>query len=200
MIAGDPRAIGGVLLAGGRSTRFGVEKAVARFRGAAMMDAVAARFAGLGGVAISAAPGSAAAARAPELGAALLHDDPALPAGPLRGVLAGLEWAKAAGFEGIATAPCDAPLLPHDLFARLLRAGAGARAAFAITAEGEHPLCAVWSLEAHAPLRQALAAGEHPSVRRLLAQLGAVPLGFVAAGAFANANTPAALAALAPAP
>lgn len=187
---------GGLLLAGGQSRRFGSEKAVARFGDAPMMDAVAERFAGFPAFAVSARPGSAAARRANFIQAPVLHDDPALPSGPLAGVCAGLAWAQDNKLEFLATAPCDAPLLPHDLFARLLGAIGSAPAAFAITASGEHPLCAVWRASLRETLEHVLSNGVHPSVRSFLAAQGARGVRFKDTRAFANANTKDMLAAL----
>jgi len=187
---------GGLLLAGGQSRRFGSEKAVARFGDAVMMDAVAERFAGFPVFAVSAKPGSAAARRANFIHAPVLHDDPALPSGPLAGVCAGLAWAQKNNLEFLATAPCDAPLLPHDLFARLLGAIGDVPAAFAITASGAHPLCTVWRVSLRETLERALTNGVHPSVRSFLAATSARGLCFEDADAFANANTLDALAAL----
>jgi molybdopterin-guanine dinucleotide biosynthesis protein A len=187
---------GGLLLAGGRSHRFGAEKAVARFGETLMMDAVAERFACFPLFAVSAKPGSAAAQRAKLMRADVIYDDPALPSGPLTGVLAGLAWAQAHTLEFLATAPCDAPLLPRDLFERLLDAIGVAPAAYARTASGEHPLCAIWRVRLKAPLEQALTSGTHPSVRSFLAAQGAQGVPFEDANAFANANTRDELASL----
>jgi molybdenum cofactor guanylyltransferase len=186
----------GLLLAGGRSTRFGAEKAVARFGDALMMDAVAERFAPLPRFAVSAASGAAAAAHASALGVDVLHDDPSTPSGPLAGVLAGLAWAQRNGFDLLATAPCDAPLLPCTLFTDLLDAIGPAPAAFAVTDLGEHPLCAIWRVTLLPALQERLAAGAHPSVRSFLAAAKARPVRFTDQRAFANANTPDALQAL----
>jgi len=184
----------GVLLAGGRSSRFGSEKALARFRGEFMLDVVARRFSGLAAFAVSTREDSAAARRACALGIPVLPDAPSHASGPLRGVCAGLRWAGAIGCEFLATAPCDAPLLPSDLFERLLCSMGEAPAAYAVTALGTHPLCAVWRVRLLAPLSMSLAEGEHPSVRQLLADIGASAIVFADEGAFLNANTPAALA------
>ncbi len=196
----EPRSptarVGGMLLAGGQSRRFGAEKAVARFRERLMMDAVAERFAPFTDFAISARPGSAAAARAMRLRATLLHDDPSVPSGPLAGVLEGLKWAHAHNLDLLVTAPCDAPLLPTDVFKRLLDAIGSAPAAFAATSECEHPLCAVWRIALRTPLQNALRSGVHPSVRSFLAEHQAQRVWFDDARAFANANTVDALSAL----
>jgi molybdopterin-guanine dinucleotide biosynthesis protein A len=187
---------GGVLLAGGRSQRFGAEKAVARFGDALMMDAVAERFAMFPRLAVSARPGSAAAERARAMGLDVVFDADDAPSGPLAGVAAGMSWAQRSGLAYLATAPCDAPLLPRDMFATLLRAMHGAPAVFSATSKGEHPLCAVWRVDLRPVLQRALAGGRHPPVRSVLAGMGAARVQFPDPLAFANANTPAVLAAL----
>ena len=53
-----------------------------------------------------------------------------------------------------------------------------ARAAFAVTDAGQHPLCALWSVGVHDTLRAQLQAGRHPSVRAFLAEIGAIPVHF----------------------
>lgn len=191
-----PSSIVGVLIAGGRSTRFGSEKAIAAFRGAPLMDRAARIFADLPGFAVSARAGSGAEHYARALGVPVLHDSPGLPNGPLAGLLAALEWAKQQGFAFVATAPCDAPLLPPDLVARLAQRIGEAAAAFAVTADGEHPLCALWRTELAEPIDARLRSGEHPAVRSFLAELGAVRVRFPDPRQFANANTAGALAAL----
>ena len=188
--------VGGMLLAGGQSRRFGAEKAVARFGETLMMDAVAERFAGFAHFAISTRPRSAAATRATILHATILNDDPSLPSGPLAGVLEGLKWAHARNLDFLATAPCDAPLLPADVFERLLNAIGPTPAAFAVTSVGEHPLCAVWRVTLQAPLERLLKNGIHPSVRSFLTEQQARRVWFDDARAFANANTVDALLAL----
>ncbi len=198
MIATTPcaQSTAGLLLAGGRSSRFGAEKALAPFRGAPLMDAVAQRFAGLAAIAVSARPHSAAERRAHALGYPVLHDAPSTPPGPLSGVCAGLAWANDLGLSFLATAPCDAPLLPDDLFPRLIDSIGAAPAAYAHTTRGVHPLCAIWSVRLLAPLHLTLQDGEHPAVRSLLQEIGAVAVSFADDRAFLNANTPDALAAL----
>jgi molybdopterin-guanine dinucleotide biosynthesis protein A len=125
-----------------------------------------------------------------------VQDDPALPAGPLNGVLAGLDWAHKLGLDFLATAPCDAPLLPEDLFAHLRDAIADASAAYVATSDGDHPLCALWRVDLAPSLRAALTRGVHPPVWRFLEENGAHAVRFADAARFANANTPETLAAL----
>jgi molybdopterin-guanine dinucleotide biosynthesis protein A len=189
--------IAGLLLAGGQSQRFGAEKAMAELRGRPMIEIVAERFADFQGVAVSAPAQSGAAAFARARGYSLIEDDPASPAGPLAGICAGLEWAAAGGFSHLATAPCDTPLLPQNLYTTLAAELSEASAAFVATGEGDHALCALWRIGLLAPLRETLAAGNHPAIRNFLLANGARRLTFADAAAFANANTPEELARLA---
>lgn len=188
--------IAGLLIAGGRSLRFGEEKSIALFRGAPLMDACAHVFAPLAIFAVSARPGSGAERLALSRANTVLHDDPALPSGPLAGVVAGLRWAKAKDFALLATAPCDAPLLPSDVVQRLADGIGDATAAYAVTSGGIHPVCALWRIALLDVIETRLRTGAHPAVRAVLAECGAVPVLFEDGDAFANANTPEALAAL----
>ena len=190
--------VGGLLLAGGRSSRFGSDKAFARLKSQLLIDLAARPLACLPVYAISARIDSAAADHAHKQGLAILADDPSLPTGPLAGVLAGLDWARELGLSHLATVPCDAPFLPSDLFTALLCGIGEANAAYARTPKSDHPLCALWRVSLRDPLRAALAQGRHPSVRSLLARVGAVGVGFEDERAFANANTREALASLEP--
>ena len=94
-------------------------------------------------------------------------------AGPLAGILTGLEWAARNRPPGngpmpshIATAPCDAPFVPTDLVARLVQAleGEGADIAHAVSGGRDHPVFALWPLSLTADLRHAVA---EEGVRRL---------------------------------
>lgn len=189
-------ATGGVLLAGGLSTRFGAEKAVARWHNGLLMDAVCERFAPLAQFAVSARPGSVAEHHALARGLDVLHDDPTYPSGPLAGLAAGLAWAKRRNLRMVATAPCDTPLLPLDIFPILLSHLRDAPAAFAVTAEGPNPLCAIWRVDVLPELTARLADRHHPSVQSYHAALGSTAVQFDDAAAFANANTREALMAI----
>ena len=180
-----------MVLAGGRSSRFGQEKALANLNGLPFIAHVADVLAsGCERVAINAREGSLAAGFADGLALPCLHDAPGDPDGPLAGVKAGLIWAAAEGAAFLATAPCDTPFLPHDLVGKLLHAGDG-RPAMARTSDGLHPLCALWPVGVLANLEAALSSGEHPSIKSILKQLNAVEISFEDAAAFDNLNTPA---------
>jgi molybdopterin-guanine dinucleotide biosynthesis protein A len=189
--------IAGLLIAGGKSLRFGVEKATTPLDGRPLMELAMRVFRPLSRVAVSARPGSGAERHTRALGLVVLHDDPLAPSGPLAGLAAGLEWARREGFGLVATAPCDTPLLPSDLVTHLASEIGDAPAAFAVTEKGEHPLCALWRAALADEISSRLRVGEHPPVRAFLRECGAVAVRFENAAAFSNANTREALAALA---
>jgi molybdenum cofactor guanylyltransferase len=189
--------IAGIVIAGGRSVRFGGEKASALLEGKPLLLWAVERLqAACAAVAVNARPGTEAEALARAAGLTVLHDAPGDAAGPLAGVRVGLEWAARLAARALAVSPCDAPLLPADLYPRLI-AAAGAGAAMAETADGPQPLCAVWPVSALDALVAALAGGAHPATWRMLESIAARRVRFEDASAFANVNTRAELAAVA---
>jgi len=181
--------VAGMVIAGGRSVRFGGEKAVALFAGRPMLLWAAQRLGQVAArVVVNARPGTAAAALATAQGLEVLHDLPGDPDGPLAGVRAGLAWAGGQGYASLAVSPCDVPLLAEDLFERLVDL-AGTGAAMAETSEGRQPQCAIWPVSALPVLTAALAGGEHPPTWRMLEQVGAARLRVEPPGQFANINT-----------
>lgn len=188
----DPPAVpcegvAGLVLSGGRSSRFGGEKAAALLDGKPLLAWAAQRLeASCAHVAISARPGSEAEALA--LGLPVLHDRAGDPDGPLAGVRAGLGWAQGIGARALAVSPCDAPLLPAGLYPRLIAAAAKG-AAVAVADGRPQSLCAVWPVGALPLVEAALAGGRHPPVWRLLDDIGAAHVPFDDAEAFANLNT-----------
>lgn len=193
----DTPAIAGLVLAGGRSRRFGRDKALAEFGGRTLLQRAIDRFSPCGACAVAARDNPDAAEHARALGAAVLRDAPRAAEGPLAGIAAGLAWASAEGFELLAVAPCDAPLLAWRHYARLLAAIEERPAAFAAAGDDDHPLCAIWRCDQRAALDNALAGGRHPAVRSVLRSIGARRVKFGDTGAFANANTARDLADLA---
>ncbi|MGH8208607.1 MAG: molybdenum cofactor guanylyltransferase [Steroidobacteraceae bacterium] len=187
----------GVVIAGGRSVRFGGEKATAALAGRPLLTWATLRLqASCAAVAVNARPGTAAEALARAEGLPVLYDAPGDAAGPLAGVKAGLAWAKGLGASALAVSPCDAPLLPDELFTRLIHA-AGGGAAMAETSEGRQPLCAVWPVSALEKITEALAGGAHPPTWLVLESIGATHVHFHTPVAFANLNTRADLEAIA---
>jgi molybdopterin-guanine dinucleotide biosynthesis protein A len=184
-----PAAVAGLVLAGGRSLRFGGEKAAALLDGRPLLLWAALRLqASCGAVAVNVRPGTEAEALARTNDLPVLYDAPGDADGPLAGVRAGLAWAAGIGARALAVSPCDAPLLPDDLFARLIEA-AGQGAAMAETREGRQPLCALWPVTALPAVSAALIGGAHPPTWRVLEGLGAARVHFEPPEAFANLNT-----------
>ena len=179
--------IAGLILAGGRSSRFGREKAVADLGGEPLIARVRRVLArGCSMVAVSAPDGSAAATFAAAHGLPCLPDGPFDLDGPLAGVKAGLRRARSQGFAWLATAPCDAPFLPIDLVEHL-HAGRQVGGAVVDTSEGLQPLCALWPSQALESLK---GLDHHPPIRSVLQRIGAAVVRFDDAEAFANLNTP----------
>lgn len=176
-------AIKCLVLAGGKSSRFGSDKALALWRGRPLIAHVVARLAAYP-VAIS---GGAAHA---EFGLPLLDDGEFAGEGPLAGLCAGLAWARDA--DVLITVPCDTPVLPPDLVPLLLPGPAFARA------DGrDHHLVASWPVAACAGLGDHLRGGGSRAIRAFGAVVGARAVEFEnGRGWFANVNRPEDLAGL----
>ncbi len=151
----------GLVLAGGLGRRMGgPQKPFVILGGARLVDrALASAQAQCASVAINLhdlAPEGRAAFEG--LGLPLLSD--ALPghAGPLAGVLAGLDFAAAKGFAAMLSLPCDCPFPPDDLALRLCEAAAKTRDGLACAASGgrTHPVVALWPTRLRDDLRRAL--------------------------------------------
>jgi molybdenum cofactor guanylyltransferase len=112
-------------------------------------------------------------------------------AGPLAGVVAGLDHAAEEGFDRVLTLAVDTPFFPEDFARRMEGAEAPVVVAATETDDGLrwHGACALWPVSARAPLRAALLAGER-DMRAVAERLGAVPVTFAAPCAFFNINTP----------
>ena len=155
----EPKNICGVLLAGGQSRRMGGgDKCLLSLDGKKLLQRIV-------------------DTALPQVGPLVLNtnSDPAifkpfgLPvasdvvegfAGPLAGVLTGLEWARenAPECDWVASFPCDAPFAPVDLVVRLAAAieAAGADMACATSGGRDQPVFALWRVGLAAELRAAL--------------------------------------------
>ena len=93
-------------------------------------------------------------------GLPVVADDVAGFAGPLAGILAGLDWAAthAPELEWAVSVPGDCPFLPHDLVARLhaVREAEGAALACARSGAWRHPVVGLWRVALRHDLRHAL--------------------------------------------
>jgi molybdopterin-guanine dinucleotide biosynthesis protein A len=149
----------GVLLAGGQSRRMGGgDKCLRPLGGRTILEHVIDRVRPQVGSLLLNANGDPA--RFARFGLAVAEDAVAGFAGPLAGVLTGMEWAAAnrPGTAWVATIATDSPFLPQDLVARLLAAVAddGADLACAASNGQPHPVMGLWPVRLAADLRRAM--------------------------------------------
>ncbi|WP_424832340.1 molybdenum cofactor guanylyltransferase MobA [Ruegeria sp.] len=114
----------GVILAGGLATRMGGgDKGLLQVGGQSLLAHVIDRMAPqVDGLALNA---NGDPERFADLNLPVLPDTIDGYAGPLAGVLAGLDWAAGQGADCIVTAAADTPFFPNDLVARLMQAADG---------------------------------------------------------------------------
>lgn len=159
------------MLAGGRSSRFGSDKAAALLHGRALAD-------------------HAAAALAPHVAAVVTigreDDHPAPDLGPLGGIAGALLRAEAGGYASVLTIGCDMPLVPDKLLAALASA--------LPSCCSDAPVLGHWPAGLGRMLAARLATQGDRSVRRWAAEIGATMI--AAPAALPNINTPADLRAL----
>lgn len=115
-------------------------------------------------------------------------------AGPLAGVLTGLEWqAMTDGAEWLLTVPTDAPFLPRDLVFRLHAAAVeGVEVVVARSNGRTHPVVALWHWSLLPPLRVALVEQDIRKIDRFTASRKTVHVDWStsAGDPFVNINTP----------
>jgi molybdopterin-guanine dinucleotide biosynthesis protein A len=149
----------GVVLAGGLARRMGGgDKARIKLGGVTILQRVLATLKPQCTRVILNANGDPA--RFADTGLTVVADDVPDFAGPLAGILAGLDWAAAhmQGVADIVSVPGDCPFLPGDLVARLAqaRAAAGTPLACARSGDWRHPTVGLWPIELRADLRRAV--------------------------------------------
>ena len=164
----------GAVLAGGRSSRFGSNKAAAMWGEQALADHAAAALAPYVEKVVGAG------------GADGVRDLPSPDLGPLGGIAGVLAHAARHGFDSVLTVACDMPQLPGELVEALLRR----TPSFCSDA----PVLGHWPATLAEPLIARLAASGRRSVRAWALDVGALPI--ASPVPLANINTPADLAAL----
>lgn len=121
-------------------------------------------------------------------------------AGPLAGVLTGMEWARqnAPHCRWLASFASDAPFLPRDLVSQLLDAVTGEGADLACAGSGGqvHPVFGLWRIDLAPALRRALVEEKIFKVDRWTARYRLVQVDFPAqpVDPFFNTNSPEDLA------
>lgn len=186
----------GVILAGGQAKRMGGgDKGLAPLGGRPLLDHVIDRLKPQ--VAEMALNANGDPARFRDFGLPVVPDSIAGFAGPLAGVLAGLDWAASEGSDYIVTAAADTPFFPADLVPRLLLAAEENQMPIALarTDNGRHPTFGLWPVRLRENLRTALIGG----TRKIVAwtdEHGTANADFpiVSFDPFFNVNTPEDLA------
>jgi len=149
----------GLVLAGGLARRMGGgDKALIAIGGVAILDRVLGLLRPACGEIILNANGDPA--RFARYGLPVIPDSVPDFAGPLAGILAGLDWAAAHApdIAWIVSTPGDCPFLPHDLVPRLhaAREKAGTPLACARSGDWRHPVVGLWPVALREDLRHAL--------------------------------------------
>lgn len=178
----------GVILAGGLATRMGGgDKCLLPLGNARVIDHVIDRLAPqCDGLALNA---NGDASRFDMLGLPVCPDSIDGFAGPLSGVLAGLDWAAANGADHIVTAAADTPFLPCDLVPQLQLAANDPGLALSQSPSGMQPTFGLWPVALRDDLREALESG----MRKVLHWTDRHDAGIAAFpedAAFFNINTP----------
>lgn len=192
----------GVVLAGGQATRMGGgDKGLLRLGAQPILTHVMSRLGPqVGGMAINA---NGDATRFSGFGLPVIPDSIPGFAGPLAGVLAGLDWAADQGADRIVTAAADTPFFPSDLVQRLEIATEGQAHPLVLAATRSdtetrsksrsglvrHPTFGLWPVALRDDLRAALQDGLKKVVLWTERHGGREAV-FADEAAFFNVNTP----------
>lgn len=187
-VADFAKKITGVVLAGGQGSRMGgVDKGLVRIAGRPMIEHVISRLKPQVGTLLINANRNLDAYR--ELGYPVVPDASAEYLGPLAGFLAAM---RAAETPFILTTPCDTPLLPRDLAARLWREFDDPAIGLAVVSNGSYlePVFALIATSLADSLEVFLNAGGR-KIDRWYATTRMATVDFSdAAESFANVNDP----------
>ncbi len=167
----------GAVLAGGRSRRFGSDKALATYAGRSLIEhVIAALHPQCAAVIVCGRSSESVAA----FDVAAIPDRPAPDLGPLGGLNAALHHARSHGFTHVLSAGCDTPKLPVDLLVQLT----GPYPAFV----RGMPIVGRWPVDLAAALEDHLATAGDRSIGRWARSAGAEAIDLIAA--IPNINTP----------
>ncbi|TGS47601.1 MULTISPECIES: molybdenum cofactor guanylyltransferase MobA [unclassified Mesorhizobium] len=174
------RDVAGIILAGGQSRRMGGgDKSLLPLGDGCVLDQILSRFGPQFETLALSANGDPA--RFARFGLPVLADTVEGFAGPLAGILTGLEWAAAGTpCKAIVTAAGDTPFLPLDLVDRLA-AAAGERPgsiAVAFSAGRQHPTFALWPVGCRDALRHFLVDEHNKRVSAFIERHGHVEVEF----------------------
>lgn len=188
-VPGDVPELFGLVLAGGRSRRFGSDKAAVDVDGQTLLARTV-------GLLRSALPRVFVSVRADQTNDELrepypLIVDEAPELGPAGGMLAAQRCRAGVAWLVVA---CDMPGLDEATIRNLVQSRNAARAATAYRSPddgGAEPLCAIYEPATLARFAQQVKAGQSLSPRELLAKSDVEIVALPEAGKLANVNTPA---------
>ena len=151
-----------IILAGGRATRLGGgDKGLLDLGGHPILSQVIARLSPQ--CAPLALNANGDPARFATFSLPVLADDLPDHAGPLAGILVGMEWAARQKAEAVISVAADTPFFPADLARQLAKARGPSGLALAATQDGcgiaEHPTFGLWPVALRGVLRDFLLAG-----------------------------------------
>lgn len=185
----------GLILAGGLARRMGGgDKPLRMVGGITILDRVIGRLRPQCSSLLLNANGDPA--RFAATGLPVIADDVPDFAGPLAGVLAGLDWAAvhAPRVAFVASVPGDCPFLPRDLVFRLHEARKAGRMPLACARSGDwrHPVIALWPVALRNDLREAVTKEGLRKIEVWTARHGVALADWPAAPVdpFYNVNTP----------
>ncbi len=191
----DPSQVLGVLLAGGQARRMGGgDKCLRPLAGRPILAHVIERMRPQAGALLLNANGEPA--RFEAFGLPVAEDVIEGFAGPLAGVLTGMEWAAAnrPDCAWIVTAATDTPFLPPDLVRSMARAieREGAELAVAVSNGRSHPVFGLWPVRLASDLRRAMVEEDIRKVDRFTARYRLAGADFPSApfDPFFNTNRP----------
>lgn len=176
-----------VILAGGRSQRYGADKALAEINGERLIDIIVKRLE-------AQTSGTIAINFREEMDQSIgerpiLTDRLTGDIGPLAGLHAALTWARDLGYAMVITTPVDTPLLPNSFIANLMESGRPAIASY----NGHlQPLHGIWLSSQADQLEQKITTGMR-AARDWAEACGARECVFAVDGAmdpFININRP----------
>ena len=185
----------GLVLAGGLARRMGGgDKALIRIGSETILQRALARLTPqVDGIVLNA---NGDASRFAAFGLPVVADSVPDFAGPLAGILAGLDWVAAnrPGTEWVVSVPGDCPFLPRDLVARLhaARVMDGKLLACAHSGDWRHPVVGLWHVALREDLRRAVAVEDLRKIEVWTARHGVALADWpsVPIDPFFNVNTP----------